>query len=273
MAMKNTFDLKRFGKYFLYDLRQAWTRYGILFLTLALFPVIYFVLTGSLGLLLGKAWHFPGEMERAFFYTCVLLVFLMTMPIVVYGFLTERQAGASWLLLPASRLEKYVSMLGVVLLVMPVAFMLIYAVADALLCACFPALGEPMSGRDWWTVNAENVVQSDVVRFTKTGLWLGTFLGNSCILLFFLLGGLVFKRRKGAKTLLTLMALVSAGVLTAIGAVYLVIKHDGGMDAARLMEHPDRLEFWINFLLHLLTTVPCVLLLVGTWFRLKTLKH
>ena len=38
--MNNIFDIKRFGQYFLYDLRRAWNNYGLSLLLMGLIPII-----------------------------------------------------------------------------------------------------------------------------------------------------------------------------------------------------------------------------------------
>ena len=41
--MNNIFDIKRFGQYFLYDLRRAWNNYGLSLLLMGLIPIILYV--------------------------------------------------------------------------------------------------------------------------------------------------------------------------------------------------------------------------------------
>jgi len=44
MAMNNNFNFGRFGKYFVYDLKRQWKNIGMLVLTFALSPVIFYML-------------------------------------------------------------------------------------------------------------------------------------------------------------------------------------------------------------------------------------
>ena len=52
--MNNVFDFKRFGNYFLYDLRRAKNNYAISLLVIGLLPVALYIITQFFSLITGN---------------------------------------------------------------------------------------------------------------------------------------------------------------------------------------------------------------------------
>ena len=142
--MNETFQLRRFWQYFRFDFMQVMRSHGRPLLLFAGLGLFYFLVQGLLSLSFSGTWSYPGHAVRIgmFIVVCTVMELYIAR---IYGHLTDRKAGSAWLLVPASRLEKYISMLLMVLVVIPVCVWAIYLAVDALLVLVFPAMSQPRS--------------------------------------------------------------------------------------------------------------------------------
>ncbi|MBQ8021571.1 MAG: hypothetical protein IJ255_02625 [Bacteroidales bacterium] len=286
--MNKYFDFKRFGKYLAYDLRNLRANYGLTLLILGCFPLFFYVINiifnviyhGFLGEWAG--WSSPGFPARVSMFFVCLLVLVVSFPVQQYGKLTEKRYGSDWLMIPASRLEKFLSMLTVSLLVVPLAYLVSFNLTDWILSLLDPTYGQALVT---WNINeamygnagavvVNGVVADDMpVTLGGGGLWL---LWSSIIegIFIFLLGALCFQRRKVAKTILCLIGLsiILSSVLSFIAF------HHMDLDAYFDSLDPERMQNlnW-NFRINLALWMHWLIVLGGLgtaiWFRLKTLKH
>lgn len=119
--MKEIFDFKRFGKYFVFDLRSCAANYGYSLTLICLMGVIIYIGTVSMGLLFNGSWGGPDIGFRNSVFCFSMFVLAVTMPVKCYGRLTEKRAGSEWLMIPASKLEKYLSMVLITVAAVPVS--------------------------------------------------------------------------------------------------------------------------------------------------------
>ena len=122
--MNNTFSFRRFGSYFAYDIRRWASSYGPTLLVMSFFPVILYTLILVYSLLFRQMWCAPSETTRIIVGCIVSAVLSLTYPASVYGFVTDKRAGSAFLMLPASRLEKFLSMILNTVVVVPMIFSL-----------------------------------------------------------------------------------------------------------------------------------------------------
>lgn len=123
--MSNTFNINRFGKYWLYDLKMAWKRYGFGFLYMSIFPIIYYILGAIFIILFSKEhnlsdYHGIEFAGRAIAFGIASGVLVLSYPKGVYGLVTDKEKGSAWLMLPASRLEKFTAMMLNCLVIVPI---------------------------------------------------------------------------------------------------------------------------------------------------------
>lgn len=274
MTMENVFDFSRFWKYFRYDLRQAYSRYGVNLLMLGLMPVFFCVVWSIISLLLNQGWTTPDIGFRIGFFWVPFIALCIFFPSKLYGHLTDRRPGSEWLLIPASRLEKFLSMMLISLFVIPVAFLLLYVCADGLLSLVIPDYGTALVSLNLNQILAEKA--EGIIRLTGGGFWLLWMMAAEYILVF-LLGALCFRKAKVGYTILVLMGL---GFLTSILGTLLGLPMLGpAMDmdeekveamALQFVEHAD---FYVNLFLSLRLLILGGGLSLAIWFRLKALKH
>ena len=136
MKTNDIFNFRRFGKYFGTDIRTCWANFGLSLLTISiLFPVVTYFISTTFNLLMKSAWDGPDMGIRVFIFCIAVLCMVITMPVKCYGRITEKQYGSFWITLPASRLEKFISMFLMTCIIVPVTGIAIYLGIDALICA------------------------------------------------------------------------------------------------------------------------------------------
>ena len=138
--MSNTFNFSRFRKYFVYDLKRQWKNIGMLMLIFALSPVIFYMLYmffaalfdgGLMKLFSGMSIDGPSIWVRFGMAAVMITIFVMLFPSRAYGEITNKAKGSEWLMLPASRLEKFTSMMLISLIVIPLVYVVGYFLSDA----------------------------------------------------------------------------------------------------------------------------------------------
>ena len=262
--MKEIFDVNRFGKYFAYDVRSAVSTFGLPMLILGLWPFIWLIFSYLLSFIFGQDIS-SDQTSRIWPYVTMVIVGL-TFGARVYGGVTDRRKGTDWIALPASALEKTLSLLLVTCVVAPAALLALTAVSNALVSLSVPYFGEILPFKTLGSLISE---RTDGNYFNiPLILWL-----NWCEnILFFTLGALCFKRNKVGKSILCYI-----GLALLIGIVMMLTFQTTSLDSEdveRLFGEvdPARLQTWINVALNVIYAVVFTLLIGGIWARIKTIK-
>ena len=125
-----------------------------------------------------------------------------------YGFLTEKRASSAYLMLPASTLEKFFSMMLNTLIVLPVLFFGVYFLIDWVLSLLDPGYGATLASRFFEGVSAlfagaTVAASGPIVLHIVLG-----FIGSAFVcLLYYLLCGILFKKRKVGYAILILLGI------------------------------------------------------------------
>lgn len=294
--MKNDiFNFNRFGKYFASDIRTCWANFGLSLLTISLlFPVATYILTTIFNLALHSTWEGPDIGIRAFVFIIAILCLIVTMPVKCYGRITEKQYGSFWLTLPASRLEKFISMFLMTCIIVPVTGVALYAGADAIICALDHTCGNSLTagGIDLIrkmgdlqsltmnfidenvTIEDAAVVQEILKQISSPWLYIDEIFAMT---LPFLLGAVFFKNGKTVKTFLAMFAFSTAlSIIATPIMTSWVMNFAGNMndDPMAVLDLFRNGFFKHLVLIDLITDTICNLaLMAGIWFRIKTLKH
>ncbi|MCR4860216.1 MAG: hypothetical protein K5910_06100 [Bacteroidales bacterium] len=268
--MNNVFDIKRFGNYFLYDLRRAKNNYGLSLLLLGLMPVIVFLFVQFFNLIRARGFEDGNEVLPYMAFFISFTVVLLGAGAKIYGFVTEKKAGSDFLMLPASTLEKWLSLVLITCLVLPVIFGVLFFGSDALLSLFFPnAYGDSLlSTSSGLSERAFGELEEKGVSINMPAI---LFL-NWCVnILTFTLGAVCFKKAKVAKTLLCVM-----GVSMLFSILAGIFLGRSNLDSDWFIERfsdPDKVFSLINWLFSIFYTVVIGGLLGGIYYRLRTLKH
>ena len=268
--MNNIFNFKRFVNYLGYDLHNAKNYYGLSMLVVGLLPLIVFAFSQILYWLVSKDTIDQdfGLAFRVMTLSIAVVIVMLTAPPKLYGRLTERRYGSDWLLIPASTFEKWLSMMIIILVVVPVVMVALLLVSDTLLALLFPArYGENvfslLAGHNLFRLDAGEGVELNLV-YPFWVSWITSGLS-------FLLGSVVFKRAKVAKTILVCMAI---GVVCS-AVIVPVFQSDNMVEWLENMDwiNPYEVSRWFNNWINITFAVEFVLLAGGLFYRLKTIKH
>ena len=225
---KDIFNLNRFGRYLVTDIKNAIARYGVSLLVMATISLTGYLLVGFFTMIIGTGWHSVGEAGRMFMMSITYLVLVITAPAKIYGFITDKKEGSSFLMIPASSLEKTISMVLVCCVIVPLSFFVVYTSIDQLICLVDGRCGDSIlvtvsEGRSLLLdafekirIESNNTVP-DYSNLARPWLYLDDFVQS---LLVFLLGALMFKSSKPAKTVgcLILLSIALSMIVTPIVA-------------------------------------------------------
>lgn len=216
--MSNTFNFSRFVNYLRFDLSRMWKNHTKTAILLGGGSLIVYLLVGIGGLLLNFHWAVATEPVRFFgiFFALAVLQLYMAR---TYGFVTDRKEGSDFLLIPASTLEKWLSMLLIALVVIPVLFFVAYFAVDGLICLADPRAGESLFSL---VLGGFSELRSGMPEFNEVlaqkGLPYNYGIGSLIVpfllsmafnYLYYLLCGLVFKRHKILNAFFVAMVLSS----------------------------------------------------------------
>lgn len=290
--MKNDiFNLRRFSKYFISDIRTCYANFGLsLIVTCLSATVLVYALTVFFNLLTDQGWTGPQLSLRMAAFFIMFVVIILNSPSKCYGSITDKQYGSFWLTLPASRLEKFVSMVLISAVIIPVGALAIFLGIDALTCWIDPTCGQSVASSIGHVASQivsldiseaiSDEIPAEVTRFieqlSSPWLYMDDFFGMT---LPFLLGALVFKKSKAAKTILALIVIsaalsIIAAPITAAWGKDLIVRINMSEGTAEISELFNTWLFRNIALLDALSdTIVNIVLLTAIYFRIKTITH
>jgi len=266
--MNDFFNFNRFLKVFNYDFKNNISNFGLSALLLSLGPVFCYVIVSLMSFLLAHySWMGgPALGARLGCFTAISICFVLMFPSKVYGYLTDKKAGSSYIMLPASSFEKFLSMILSVLIIFPAFYFLVYFGMDYLICLIDPSCGNSL-------IVAAQKASTDLSLSTNWFLNISIFrcvVSMFEVLLAFLLGAIYFKRRKISMVILIYIALcvlISIPTFTFIGSHSEILSRFN--DATTAFKFASAYS-WLSGVLQFLFTAG---LLVWVYLRIKTIKH
>lgn len=178
--MKKSFDLKRFGQVLAKDGKGYFRNFGISLIVWSCIPVLFWIATLIFDINI-------DDETRATIIGCLVFSVLIFVPSKVYGKANLSRDGVGFAMLPATSLEKFLSMVLYCSVLTPLIVGLGSWAIDSLLYLL------PFGGFERFFV---------VLPKSHLGMQLVTI--GSAILLFssiFMFGNMVFKKRKAGKTI------------------------------------------------------------------------
>ena len=282
--MNDIFNIKRFGQYLASDIKDAAHNCGLSLLLLGCSGLLISLAGALYGLVFHGVWDMPGYTARYGISMILLLSASITLPIKCYGHITDKKRGTAFILTPASALEKSLSMIIVAGVLVPLLVLVIYFGLDALAVKVFADMGKPLmnprallSSPLYTSIlsgaleNQSPVYLEQIDDFTSYFLGYGwqlvKYLTNA---LLFLLGAIVFKKQKGAKTILAMIVL---GMLLSAIKTPATMLNKEYMDMANSQLAAESLFESLTQWVKVATIVFPVLLCGGIFYRVKTIKH
>lgn len=277
IMQSEVFNGKRFFTYFKYDLMQTLRIHVKAAILIGFAGVIFYVLGIGFNALASTiasghgVWQAPGFGGRLVIFILASTA-LELYQIRTYGYITNRRKGSSWLLVPASAFEKWLSMILMTLIVIPVAFICTYTATDAILSLVDPTYGKMLLSS---AIDAFGELQTKLSAANEeyTTSWSLSFMivpylvGFCCNFLYFLFCGITFKRYKLLYAFLILfgLSIVGSSISTWLGI-------QGHIE----IEDFAQAEQFIRHTVSVVTVyvgIFAVLLAGGIFYRIKTLKH
>ena len=273
--MSDTFNFKRFWTYFKYDLKQMWRNHSKAAIMIGgSIAIVYFIWV-LLSLVFNQQWTAPslGARIATFFAAYTILTLYQTR---TYGYLTDKRAGSSWLMLPASRTEKYVSMLLMTLVVIPILFIAVFFLLDGILSLLDPGYGQTLIGA--FTSNWSDIVNSyandSLLKNPIAPIVVLILTSIFTNFLYFLLCGICFKKNK-----IVAGIAISFGLSIVISTILgLVVRMLGGSSFNIDIDINNDLE-GARIIAGILNGIEALGILIviglawGIWRRLKTIQH
>ena len=237
----NIFSFERFLKVLKYDLKMRVPAIGVFFLVLLIIPHVLHQIMDF-----GNA--FPaGQRLDLYSVMCAFLVFFA--PFKIYYAFRDKQGRTSFLMLPASSLEKFVGMVLVSLVLVPVSFCLCSFLLDVILSLL-------LSGQYGSVVT----VDYDILA--------SGFLGLFCIAGAAILGNTLFKKGAPGKTLLCIIILILLWLTVLTGYIFDNFIEDDNVDAEALQM---RGEMMVN-LSSIVYSAVAILFYILAWWRIRKIQ-
>lgn len=213
------FDLNRFWKYFVVDIQNCINRYGLtIFLLCVMLPIAFMI--GTLIRILTQSdpvgFALPFRLMVAGIASVIMF---LSSPSICYGHITDKKMGTRFLMTPASTFEKYLSMLIICCIILPLTFMIGTFISDSIVCLIDPRSGisfaegivriDEMRDELLLALQSPHVVlngiePASIAKLTNPFMYIDDFMSGTLV---FLLGALWFKQRKVAKTIASLVLL------------------------------------------------------------------
>ncbi len=276
--MNNIFDFKRFGKYYISDLKHTFDYSALTILLTSLSGVIAYLFFGVMKLIVSGEWMSYGIAGRCITFVIAFYIIVFSVPAKCYGYFTDKRSGTFFTLIPASSLEKTISMIINVCILAPLSYILISLAADSLLC-----LLDPMAGNSIiYTVTSASGELHDALamlngqanfEIVTTGeLITGYILNVINWILIFLVGSLYFKKNKVGKTFLVVI-LVSMVIGSLSTWILLPFANSGLIERLSNAENVQHAFTLFKFSTVSVAAIEIVGLMIWTYIRVRTVKH
>lgn len=297
MTMENeVFSMNRFWRYFKSDFNAFVSRYGITLLVMSTMAITTDAFNGLVSYILTGQWVGVVTPVRFLLFAIFGIVVVITAPAKLYGHLTDRKQGTAFIMLPASRLEKYISMILITGVILPLIFAVVYFGLDILVCKVDQTCGSSMFSLMFFTdfksimantINSVELLEWGQVLDNITSVFTPFLYMDDIFqsLMLFLLGALIFKTSKTGKTLgcLILLALSLELILspiiamTSLSKVQMLANTDMNGFTPEMFSQTFPLISWTLNHVVLVDTlcdgfVNCLILFL-IWLRFSKMKH
>lgn len=272
--MNETFSFKRFGTYFKYDITRLWRKHSRAVILMGFSGVILYVVWVFFGLLFNQTYSAPpfGARSAVLMIVAIVLELYMTR---FYGFLTDKKEGSDWILIPASKAEKFTSMLLNILIVIPVSFFVVALGTDWLICLLDKTAGDPMISSVSSLMSHINLDEEDMIVMRELMVSPASFValtivGGLANYLYFLLCGICFRKNKIFYAILIIFGLST--ILSTLGAFIIPSLDFSNIDN---MDEESIKAMVRGFMvtMYILTVAITGGLGWGVWRRISTIKH
>ncbi len=260
--MNNTFSFERFGKVLALDFRNYIRNYGISLIVLCSVPIAMWILS----LIFDTDFSTVG---RGIMFYLVILVGIFLAPTKAYGKANLPREGVAFAMLPATALEKFLSMFLYCAILTPLVCFVGSWVIDSLLTLLpfggFKEFVKVFSLRDL-LIDAKYIPK---IMYLPFKFWFSSITGLVFWSAIFMLGNMIFKKRKAGKTLACILGINY--VLTTIFSVILM-NCKGIFVKFQNIQDEETLIAMINPLVNWSMVINTALLLLVLYFVYRKIK-
>lgn len=286
--MNNTFDFNRFGNLLVYDGKKYIRNFGLTLAILCSIPIVGWLLTLIFGFTM-------PAMPRWLAIAITMGIAAILVPAKAFGYMNLPREGVRFAMLPASNVEKFVSYVLFCLLT-PVIIILASWGIDSLL-TLLPIggyrhyisslnFGEVMKN---FILEVGELAEEDITKTEGMDLFMNMFgpgynwsfiIGIVLNVGLFMLGNLLFKTHKTAKTLAVMIGV--SYVVSTIMQLFLLKSgifpwiNGNSMGVSTDLEGLDTLSKFLNdsiLISNILNTLLTIGVYIGLFFKLKTQKY
>ena len=279
--MENTFNFERFGKVFSLDVKRYVTQFGLTFLILCAMPIVMWLISLVFG------FRMPCVARVTVTWMAIWLSAILV-PAKAFGHINLQREGVSYAMLPASNLEKFLS-IAILCLLTPIAVMACSYGIDSLL-TLLPwggfnkfITGGVLKSIEYYMIGIDAVGEAVETKMSVIDMFdsmasseeIYMFISTVFTVGLFLFGNSLFKTHKTAKTFAVMM-----GVSYAVSLIMqIVLLSDGTV--MELQMHPEEFGFdqasdlvRTTFLFsEIAYSLIAVGLFIGTFFKVKNQKY
>lgn len=266
--MSNVFNIKRFWKYFRFDLRNVADRYGISLIIFTIMPVIVYIFAGSIAVIFTEShmWHVDATSCATSAISIALVSMVFSFSPKMYGYLTSKQGGSTWAMMPVTTLEKLVSMLIISLILVPGVVLLGNVLFNEVITLFDHSYTNELS-----ILFSKSFFEGSTPLLVNICPLFSIWLEAAELMIFFLLGALVFKKAKAGKSFLSLLLLIMLFVL----AIFLIF---GSLDDDRIEDYlfsvnEETAVFLLNAIVNVALFLWFAVLAIALFFRIKRIKY
>ena len=276
--MNNIFDFKRFGKYYVSDLRHTFDYSALSILLTSFTGVIAYLFFGVMKLIVSGEWMSYGSIGRSITFVIAFYIIVFTVPAKCYGFFTDKRSGSFFTLIPASSLEKTISMIINVCILAPLTYTVISLAADSLICFLDHMAGNGIiqtvtsASGELYDILSTVHNEANFKVLTTGELVSGYMLNIINWILIFLVGSLYFKKNKVGKTFLVVI-LVSMVIGSLSTWIFLPFANTGLIET---LNNAENLQYAMDLFkgsTFSISVIETAGLMIWTYIRVRTVKH
>ena len=270
--MNKTFDIKRFGNMLRYDGMSYFQKFG---LTLGIFlgtPVgIWFLAYTNMSV----SDLTMGDNRYAFLKFLMIIVMILA-PSRLYKTCNDSRRGIQFAMLPASSLEKFLSMMIFCCVVTPILYMTGAVAIDSIL-TLIPG-NNPYDGFVFKHIFNHDLVNinlgSEMAEYSKTiKLPLAKVFSLLAYVSIFMFTNMLFKKRKVSKTIGTLAIL---GIILMVIIIRFTINYEelnGSFTEEEFLESNKALIRWVYYGSYALNVIMSSVMLYFTYYKIRKQKY
>lgn len=286
--MNNTFNINRFGKILKHDGLNFFPNFILALAILWAIPVVIYLFTILMPT--EETIHIYNAMSRVSIIDFLLKIAIIIAPAILYKTCNDSRKGIGYAMLPASTLEKFLSMVIFCVIVTPIIYLAGALAIDSIL-ALFNGPYEGFAASLYFDKYAQidySIENHDVAgilddtwpifieNLSPTFLTVLSLLAILTLSSIFMFGNMIFKKRKTGKMIGILILL---SIIIMIIFINYVVNNEAlaeyfkQIDEDNVTEFIERMVFiWMNVTLYT-EIIVSALMLFGVYRKIKTQKY